>query len=132
MRYLLFLLILLPFFSLSNNFTFETWPSNSNTCTLGFDNHPTKNWDAVSKPPLSIKEVSLIFHNWASTNLTASEKGHAVSFNLASVSVKGLKESYWLYKVGYVVFNKNIPSNNFNRKLAIDLSGNIILPKCGL
>ena len=132
MRYLLVLLTLFSFVSLSNDYTFDTWQSNGKKCNLTFDKVPTKNWDGMSELPLSVKEVSSIFRNWASKNLEKTEKAHAVSFNLSSVALEGMGNNYWVFKVGYVVFNHNVPSTYFNRKLAIELTGKVIQPKCGL
>jgi hypothetical protein len=132
MRYLLVLLLFFSFISLSNDYTFESWQSNGKDCRLKFDKIPSENWDGVSELPLSVKDVSSIFRNWASENLEETESANAVSFNLASVAPEGLEQNYWVFKIGYVVFNKNVPSNFFNRKLVIELSGKVIVPKCGL
>ena len=132
MRSLLIMLAFVSFTSLGDGFVFDSWNSKGQTCTLKFTEAPSLNWDGVSDLPLTIKEVDAIFHNWALSNLQGTEKAHVVSFNLSSVAPKGLDNNYWIFKIGYVVFNGSIPSKNFNRKLVIDLTGKVIEHKCGL
>ncbi|WP_189620516.1 hypothetical protein [Psychrosphaera saromensis] len=132
MRLLLVILTFISFNSLADGFVFDSWSSKGKSCMFQFIAPPNLNWNGDSDLPLTIKEVDTIFQKWALGNLKGNEKAHVVSFNLSSVAPEGLKNNYWIFKVGYVVFNGNVPSKQFNRKLVIDLTGKVIEPICRL
>lgn len=131
MRIILVLLILLPFHSIGNGYVFESWETRGSTCVLKFAHAPSQNWDGKSEVPLSIDEVNAAFQKWALSNLPNTQKAHVVSFNFSSVAPENLDSNFWVYKIGYVVFENDIPASDFNRKLAIDLASVIIEPECG-
>lgn len=131
MRNILVFLILLPFHSIGNGYVFESWETRGSTCVLKFDHSPSQNWYGNSEVPLSIAEANAVFQKWALSSLPKTQKAHVVSFNFSSVAPENLNSNFWMYKIGYVVFENNIPASNFNRKLAIDLASVVIEPECG-
>lgn len=130
MRNILVFLIFLPFYSIGNGFVFESWKTQGKNCVLKFEQVPSQNWDGKSEVPLSIAEANAAFQKWASSSLPKTHKAHVVSFNFSSVAPENLSSNFWVYKIGYVVFENNIPASNFNRKLAIDLAAKVIEPEC--
>ncbi|MEN3158688.1 hypothetical protein ABC502_09925 [Alkalimonas sp. NCh-2] len=115
----------------ANQQAFEIWSENMTQCTLGFDAEPKVHWDGKSALPISFKQIQAIFSSWAENNLTATEVAHVTSYELASVAAKGLEMNHWVFKIKYVVFESDVPSVSFNRKIAVDLTGQIIEAECG-
>ncbi|CAM4188021.1 hypothetical protein [Pseudoalteromonas byunsanensis] len=132
MRNFLVLLLLFSSVSFSSEGEFERWTVKGEKCVFKLQVPPSVNWDTESELPISFKDVSAVFKNWANANLSNGEKAHATSYNLASVAPEGASHNYWVFKVGYVVFNSGLPVQDFNRKVVIDLSGKVISPVCGL
>jgi len=131
MKYLVFFL----FFSFGNfvdaeQYVFESWTEDGKNCTLQFESEPTTNWDGKSELPLPFSDIALKFDDWVTTTIKSSEEAHAVSFNFATVATDGLESAYWIFKIGYVVFENGQPATRFNRKVAIDLSGKVMEAVC--
>ncbi|TMO42234.1 hypothetical protein [Pseudoalteromonas ruthenica] len=131
MRNILIFLMLLPFHSIGSDYVFESWETRGSTCVFKFAHSPSQNWDGKSEVPLSINQVNAAFQKWALSSLPKTQMAHVVSFNFSSVAPKNLDSNFWVYKIGYVVFENNIPASNFNRKLVIDLASVVIEPECG-
>ncbi|ESP91114.1 hypothetical protein [Pseudoalteromonas luteoviolacea] len=132
MRNLLVLLLLFSSASFSSEGVFERWTAKGKECFFKFQIPPSVNWDGESELPISIKGINTAFKNWTNANLSSGEEAHVTNYNLASVFSEEATTNYWVYKVGYVVFNNGSPTQNFNRKVVIDLSGKVITPVCGL
>ncbi|SEB03356.1 hypothetical protein [Alkalimonas amylolytica] len=116
----------------ANQYVFETWVENMTQCALKFDAEPNIHWDGKSELPISFQQVQAIFSSWAESNLVAGEAAHVTSYELASVAADGLAMNHWVFKIKYVVFENNVPSASFNRKVALNLSGQIIEADCGI
>ncbi len=118
--------------AIASEYTFESWSNSGSKCVLQFSSAPKINWDGQSKLPLSIEDVRVIFNDWAKKTLASSEQAHVTAYDLSSVVADGMTQNYWVFKVRYTVFNNSEPSETFNRKVAIDLSGRIIEAKCDI
>ncbi|GGD62885.1 hypothetical protein GCM10011357_17720 [Lacimicrobium alkaliphilum] len=118
--------------AIASEYTFESWSNSGNRCVLQFSSVPDVNWDGKSKLPLSIEDVREIFNDWTKRALASNEQAHVTGYDLSSVVADGIAQNYWVFKIRYTVFSNNEPSETFNRKVAIDLSGRVIEAKCGI
>ena len=133
MRILVFVfLLIMHTATIASEHIFESWTEKGKSCVLQFKNAPEVNWDGKSELPLTFQKVRSIFNDWAKKTLAPNEEAHVTNYDLSSVAAVGFNQGFWVFKIRYVVFKNNIPTNTFNRRVAINLTGNVIEAICGI
>ena len=134
---LLILLVFMccSFFAKADEDAIDTWFEGATSCSLNLVELPNSRWDGTTKLPIDILEVGKIFERWSKKKFDERYDIFISSYELVrtykEVSLDNAK-TVWLYKIKFVTFLKNKPATPFNRKIAINLDGQVIEPRCSL
>ena len=114
----------------ANENSFHQWRQEGKTCQFEIESMPPTNWDGEASLPISINEVDQLFRDAVAKELESNQSVEITNYVLSRTFTERLRQTIWLYRIEYLVFDPKKANFPVRRQLAITLDGSVLFPRC--